>query len=110
MFSNVKCDFNLKKKYGDYRDWFLEESFNIHKTKIQVFLEDQLMGETLFPINLHQINCDITATSFKNNLNVSNYKYCIPEMGIIRKNSFNKLHINIGDTLNMKIDINLYGE
>jgi len=110
MFEHVKCDFVINAEYGDYRDWFLEKFHNIHKTKIQVFLEHQLMGETLFPINAKSISCVIN-TSVKKNISISNYGYFIPEMNIRRKTMFDNItYIGLNDTLNLKIDIDLYGE
>ncbi len=111
MFINTNCDFKLQGKHGDFRDWFLEESINVHKTTIKVFLEDQLVGETLFPINLKSIRCFINTGIAKNNLIISNYGYSIPEMGIVKKRTFDKItSLSIGDTLSVDIDINLYGD
>lgn len=109
MLNVIKCEFDIKGTYGDFRDWFIINK-KVHKTNLQIFIHDQLIGETLFPINSKEIHCELEA-SVQKECNLQYLEWCIPEMDIRRKKDFSTgQYVHIGDTVCAEVDINIFGE
>jgi hypothetical protein len=109
MLNVIKCEFDIKRKYEDFRDWFILND-KVHETNLQIFICGQLIGESMFPINAKGISCEIEA-SVQKDCDLQYLEWCVPEMDIRRKKNFNAgQYVNVGDTVTAEVEINMFGE
>lgn len=108
---NVNLDINKRNSgYGDFRDWFILEKRPVHETELQLFINDELVHESLFPINTEKIVCKIKAEVIQD-VDVQFIRWDVPEMGISRKSSFNNaMFIFPSDKLNIDLTIEINAE
>ncbi len=110
-FKNLNVNLAIDKRkvgYGDFRDWFIiEESRPIYETELQLFINDEQVHKSFFPINTKEIICKING-SVTQNVYVESMRWDVPEMGITRTTIFDKpTNVAIEDTLNIDLTIEI---
>ena len=109
-FTNVNVDLDIDKRkvgYGDFRDWFILENRPVHETELQLFINEEQVHKSLFPINTKQIVCNIQA-GVDCQMPVEYVKWKVPEMGISSSSKFPSIYMaGIGDTLNIDLTIEI---
>jgi hypothetical protein len=113
IFENVKVDLDISKRkvgYGDYRDWFILDSRQVHETELHLFINSQQIHTSLFAINTKQIICKVSAEVNKD-VYVESMRWDVPEMGISRTTTFhNAMFVHIDDKLTIDLTIKINAE
>lgn len=111
MLTVIKSKLTIEKRndiFNDWRDWFMDKDDmpkqTVHKTKLQIYLDNEFITEVMIPINMKKINCSLQLSTDKKII-VNQLRYFIPEMNYLQGVKFSTTrHVDVGDTIQLDSD------